>query len=209
MLPLLGNLTGRRLGLLVHLTGNDIRMKYPGVWVAQTSGIVLTKEGIWKRVPIKTDQSTTFFVLHDLLREIGFIAWAQSRGEDFLFPTLTSLKDPSKQASTYMQRLFRKAGVPGNRREVFHSLRGGHIELMRTNKVDPRDRRLQAGHKIEEEHELYGFKAISEERAREIAHAKLKEEVDYSMFRGLDFGKLARARRTLGRRPKPDGQAGA
>ncbi len=34
ILPLLGDLTGRRLGLLVHLTGNDIRQKYPGVWVA-------------------------------------------------------------------------------------------------------------------------------------------------------------------------------
>ena len=76
MLPLLGNLTGRRLGLLVHLTGNDLREKYPGVWVAQTTGIVLSPEGLWKRVPIKTDQSTTFFVLHDLLREIGFIDWA-------------------------------------------------------------------------------------------------------------------------------------
>ena len=205
MLPLLGNLTGRRLGLLVHLTGNDIRLKYPGVWVAQTSGIVLTEEGVWKRVPIKTDQSTTFFVLHDLLREIGFIEWAQAQGNAFLFPTLTNLKDPSKQASTYMQRLFRKAGIPGNRREVFHSLRGGHIEMMRDNKVDPRDRRLQAGHKLEEEHDLYGFRAISEKRAREIAHAKLKEEVDYSMFQGLDFEKLAKARRTMGRRPKTRG----
>lgn len=202
MLPLLGNLTGRRLGLLTHLTGNDIREKYPGIWVAQTSGIVLTEEGVWKRVPIKTDQSTTFFVLHDLLREIGFIEWAQARGDAFLFPTLTSLKDPSKQASTYMQRLFRKAGIPGNRREVFHSLRGGQIDLMRDNKVDPRDRRLQAGHKIGEEHDLYGFKAISEKRAREIAHAILEEEVDYSVFHGLDFERLSGARRTRGRRPK-------
>ena len=201
LLPLLGNLTGRRLGLLVHLTGNDLREKYPGVWVAQTTGIVLSQEGVWKRVPIKTDQSTTFFVLHDLLREIGFVDWARKQGDDFLFPALTSLKDPSKQASTYMQRLFRKAGIEGQRREVFHSLRGGHIELMRDNKVDPRDRRLQAGHKLEEEHDLYGFKAISEVRARELAHATLNPEVDYSMFRGLDFARLAHARRTRGRRP--------
>ncbi|RST87722.1 hypothetical protein EJC49_04240 [Aquibium carbonis] len=173
LLPLLGNLTGRRLGLLVHLTGNDLREKYPGVWVAQTSGIVLSPEGLWKRVPIKTYQSTTFFVLHDLLLKIGFIDWASAQGDAFLFPALTSLKDPSKQASTYMQRLFRKAGIAGQRREVFHSLRGGHIELMRDNKVDPRDRRLQAGHKLEEEHDLYGFKSISEVRARELAHAKL------------------------------------
>ncbi len=61
MLSLLGNLAGRRLGPLVHLTGTDIRLKCLGVWVAQTSGIVLTEQGVWQRVPIKTDQSTTFF----------------------------------------------------------------------------------------------------------------------------------------------------
>lgn len=68
--------------------------------------------------------------------------------------------------------------------------------------VDARDRKLQAGHKLQEEHDLYGLKAISEKRAREIAHAKLMDEVDYSMFRRIDFEKLAKARRTMGRRPK-------
>lgn len=101
-----------------------------------------------------------------------------------------------------MQRLFRRAGVKGNGREVFHSLRGGHIDFMRNANVDPRDRRLQAGHKLEDEHDLYGFRAITEERAYQIAHAELDKRVDYSVFRGLDFDKLARARRTKGPRRK-------
>ena len=63
MLPLLGHLTGRRLGLLIHLIGTDIREKYPGVWIAETDGIV-KQGGVWQRVPIKTDASTGFFVLH-------------------------------------------------------------------------------------------------------------------------------------------------
>ncbi len=41
MLPLLGLLTGRRLGLLVNLHGSDIVEKYPGVWVVNTTGIRL------------------------------------------------------------------------------------------------------------------------------------------------------------------------
>ncbi len=200
ILPLLGDLTGRRLGLLVHLQGSDIREKYPGVFVARTSGIVLTAEGIWRRVPIKTDQSTTFFVLHDFLREIGFVDWARAKGQTSLFPELTRLADPSKSASSYMQRLFKKAGVQGNGREVFHSLRGGHIDFLREAKVDSRDRRLQAGHKIENEHDLYGFRAITEDRAFEIAHAALDARVDYSIFRGLDFDRLAQGKRTRGRR---------
>ncbi|MBS9721506.1 hypothetical protein JYU29_12510 [Tianweitania sp. BSSL-BM11] len=202
VLPLLGDLTGRRLGLLVHLQGSDLREKYPGVFVAQTGGIVLTADGVWRRVPIKTDQSTTFFILHDFLREIGFVDWARAKGQTSLFPELTRLAEPSKSASSYMQRLFKKAGVQGQGREVFHSLRGGHIDFLRKAKVDARDRRLQAGHKIDNEHDLYGFKAITEDRAFEIAHAKLDQRVDYSMFRGLDFEKLAQGKRTRGRRVK-------
>lgn len=202
LLPLLGHLTGRRLGLLVHLTGNDIREKYPGVWVAQTSGITLGDNGIWRRVPIKTDASVTFFVLHDFLRQIGFVEWAAEQGDAFLFRELTRLSDPSKSASSYMGRLFRKAGVDGGRKEVFHSLRGGSIEQMRDAKVDTRDRKLQAGHALDDEHDLYGFRAISEKRANAMARAELVEGVDFSVFEGLDFNRLARGKRTFGRRRK-------
>lgn len=201
MLPLLGDLTGRRLGLRTFLQGNDIREKHEGVFVAQTCGIVLNEQGRWERVPIKNEHSTTFFVLHDFLREIGFIDWAMRQGEQFLFPTLTSLADPSKSASSYMQRLFRKAGIEGNRKEVFHFFRGGQIELMRDHKVDARDRKIQVGHKVDAEHDIYGFKAISELRAREIARARLKPEVDYSVFRGPNFDKMAGRKRTRGRGP--------
>lgn len=144
MLPLLGHLTGRRLGLLVHLTGDDIREKYKDVWVAQTSGTIKIGK-TWRRVPIKTEASSTFFVLHGYLKEMGFVDWAVARGDQFLFPELMRLVDPSKSASS-MSRLFEKAGVTEKRKEVFHSLRGGNIELMRDNKVDTRDRKLQAGH---------------------------------------------------------------
>ncbi|QKV18989.1 hypothetical protein [Oricola thermophila] len=200
MLPLLGHLTGRRLGLLVHLTGNDIREKYPGVWVAETDGIV-KQNGVWKRVPFKTDASTRFFVLHGFLEEIGFIEWARAQGDRFLFAELMKLKDPSKSASSYMQRLFLRAGIEKGRREVFHSLRAGNIEDMRDAKIDPRDRRMQAGHTVgTDEHDNYGFKAISETRAREMVRLPLNPEIDYSVFRGLDFEKMARKKRANGKR---------
>lgn len=192
MLPLLGHLTGRRLGLLVHLTGNDFREKFDQVWVAQTAGI-MNINGQWKRVPIKTNASMTFFVLHEFLKEIGFIDWAVAQEHRFIFPGLMKLKNPSKSGSSYMQRLFEKAGVVvGDRREVFHSLRGGNIEDMRDAKVDTRDRKLQAGHQIgADEHELYGFRSIPEKRAREIAKMPLNADIDYTVFTGLDFDRLA------------------
>ncbi|RFC62296.1 hypothetical protein DYI37_15765, partial [Fulvimarina endophytica] len=95
LLPLLGHLTGRRLGLLIHLKGHDFREKYHGVHVAQTSGITQIN-GVWKRVPYKTNASTNFFVLNDFLDEIGFVHWAKGLGDAFLFPELMRLADPSK-----------------------------------------------------------------------------------------------------------------
>ena len=197
MLPLLGQLTGRRLGLLLHLTGNDLRAKYPGVWVAQTEGIVLV-DGKWTRVPYKTQASTTFFVLHDLLHEIGFVEWAMSKGESFLFPQLMGLQEPSKSASQYMRRLFERVGIESGRGEVFHSLRGGQIEDMRDAKVNGRDSRLQAGHAVgDDEHNQYGFMSLTEKRARELAKLPLNPEIDYSPYEGDGFRNALQGEKNL------------
>jgi integrase len=202
MLPLLGHLTGRRLGLLIHLTGNDFREKFAGVWVAQTAGVAMIK-GKWQRIPYKTDASTPYFVLHNFLIEIGFVDWAIGIGDAFIFAELMKLKDPGKSASSYMLRLFKKAGVKPGNREVFHSLRGGNIDDMRDAKVDPRDRKLQAGHQLgSDEHELYGFKALQERQARELARMPLNDDIDFSVFKGLDFQKLAATPRVAGPRSK-------
>lgn len=200
MLPLLGHLTGRRLGLLVHIYASDIVEKYPGVWIVDTTSIRRV-DGKLRRIPLKTDASLTFFVLHDKLKEIGFIDWAVSQGEQPLFPNLMSLTDPSKSGSQYMGRLFAKAGVPRGRREVFHSLRGGQIEEMRDHEVDARSRKLQAGHEIgSDEHELYGFRSLTEHKARSLARLKLNPEIDFSVFEGLDFEAISKNTRQEGRR---------
>ncbi len=200
MLPLLGYLTGRRLSLLIHLRGSDFREKYAGVWVAETDGIVKV-DGVWKRVPFKTDASTGFFVLHEFLSDIGFVDWARKQGDSFLFSEIMKLEDPGKSASSYMQRLYRRAGIgPGNR-EVFHSFRSGSIEEMRDKDVDARDRRLQAGHAVgDDEHDNYGFKSISETRARKMVKLPLNPDIDFSVYEGLDFESMARKTRIKGKR---------
>lgn len=201
-LPLLGFLTGRRLGLLLHLKGEDFREKFEGVWVAQTSGIVQT-DGRWKRVPIKNSASASFFVFHNFLSEIGFIQWAKEQGDQFLFPELIKLKDPSKSASSYMARLFEEAGIKGSRGEVFHSLRGGYIADTGDQNIEKRDRQMQVGHEVgDDEHDKYGFRTLTERKARALANLPLNPDIDLSMFRGLDFDKFAKAKRTRGRKPR-------
>lgn len=195
MLPLLGFLTGRRLGLLVHMKGSDIRDKYGDVWVAQTNGIILL-HGKWQRSPIKTEASTSFFVLHNFLKEIGFIDWAVKKGDEFLFSELMRLDDPSKSASSYMGRLFKKAGIKDTRNEVFHSLRGGYISESAEQQIDRRERKLQVGHQLgEDEHDKYGFKALTDKQARRIASLPFASNIDLSMYQGLDFEKMARKKR--------------
>ena len=205
MLPLLGHLTSRRLGLLIHLRGNDIREQFPEVWVGQVTRLSKVN-GLWTTVPVKTQESERYFVLHDFLREIGFIDWATRQGSNFLFPNLMKLADPSKSGSSYMQRLFKDAGIKPKRgeesvgrREVFHSLRGGNIQDMRESGVDSRERRVQAGHSAgTDEHDLYGFDVATEKEARKLKVLPLDPEIDYSIFRGLDFEAIAKRRRVAG-----------
>lgn len=196
MLPVLAHLTGRRLGLLVYLRGSDIRQK-DGVMIAQSGGIVFDAAR-WRRVPIKTDESTTFFVLHDFLSEIGFVQWAQQR-EGFIFEALHEHPDPSKYASKLLNRLLRGGGAAGGNMEVFHSLRGDAIDAMRAHRIDPRARRLQAGHELGDEHERYGFRALRAAESQTLARMPLSTDIDWSVFSGLDFGAMAARRRSRGR----------
>lgn len=199
LMPLLATLTGRRLGLLLYLRGSDIREKH-GVAVAQTDGIVL-QNGAWQRVPVKTNESMVFFVLHDFLREIGFVDWAR-RQEGWIFAQAHTHADPSKYMSKVLNRAMRRAGAAGRHVETFHSMRGDAIDEMREEAVDSRTRRLQAGHELGDEHERYGHRALSATACRHLASLPLDPSLDWSVFRNLDFDRLAAGKRARGRRPR-------
>jgi hypothetical protein len=66
-----------------------------------------------------------------------------------------------------------------------------------------RFQRLQAGHELGDEHDKYGFRALSAEECLRLANLPLQEGIDWTVFKGLDFEAMAKRRRTRGRRPKP------
>jgi hypothetical protein len=203
MLPLTAKLTSRRLGLLTFLHSQDIRRK-DGIWIAQTNGIVevvdeKTGKKSWRRIPIKTAESMTFYVLHNFLDEIGFIEWMKAR-DGFIFQEAHKHPDPSKYMSKTMQNAMKRSGAKG--REVFHSLRGDAIDEMRDADVEGRARRLQSGHELGDEHEKYGFRALTAKQCQYLANLPLQEGIDWSVFKGLDFDAMAKRCRTRGRRPK-------
>lgn len=198
MLPLLAHLTGRRLSALIYLRGIDIIEKFDNVWVAQPTSIVEI-EGRARRVPLKTKASLSFFVLHEFFHRIGFIDWALSCGNRFLFPDLMRLADPSKSASQYMQRLFKKAGIAPGCGEVFHSLRAQYIDDLRDHEVSQRAGRIQVGHSVGADvNAHYGLKSLNEASAVALARLPMRSDVDYSMFEALDFRRMVRNRRSKG-----------
>jgi hypothetical protein len=203
ILPLMAKLTGRRLGLLAYLQGEDIREKH-GVWIAQTNGIVEVKDETtsvtsWQRVPIKTTESMTFYVLNNYMDEIGLVKWMCAQS-GFIFKELHEHPNPSKYASKTMQNVMKRNGA--KRGEVFHSLRGDAIDEMRDAEVEGRARRLQSGHELGDVHDKYGFRALTAKQCQYLANLPLQEGIDWDIFRGLDFDAMAKRRRTAGRRPK-------
>ena len=199
ILPLLAALTTRRLALLLFIKGEDIRHKH-GVYIAQVSDMAQIN-GRWTRVPIKTNESKSFFVLHNFLDEIGFIAWARAR-QGFLFEEAHRHTDPAKYMSKVMNRLLQRSGAAGRNSEVFHSLRGDGIQLMRDDEVQPRTVRMQAGHELGDTHNRYGSKSLQEQDCVRLATLPLPKGIDWSVFKGLDFDVLAAKRRTRGRAPR-------
>lgn len=204
MFPLMAKLTSRRLGLLTYLRSEDIRQKH-GVWIAQTNGIVEvvdeeTGKKSWRRVPIKTSESMTFYVLHNYMDEIGLVSWMRAQ-DGFIFKEAHRHPDPSKYMSKTMQNHMKRCGAKGG--EVFHSLRGDAIDEMRDADVEGRARRLQSGHELGDVHDQYGFRALTAKQCQYLANLPLQQGIDWDVFKGLDFDAMAARRRTRGRRPKP------
>lgn len=200
MLPLLGYLTGRRLGLLAFIRGEDIR-KHDGVWVVTPRDVVRDGEGKWVVVPFKTGESLSSFVLHDRLVQIGFVDWAK-RQTGFLFSSLHETKDPADTASKRMCRLYKKAGIDNEFYKTFHGLRHAKINCDRDLGIDGRTTRLQVGHELLDVHDAYGGIQMRRSELHTVAYAELPPEIDFAAFTGLDFDRLAVARSGVGRPTK-------
>ena len=200
MLPLLGYLTGRRLGLLAFVRGEDIH-QHDGVWVVTPRDIVRDDQGTWVTVPFKTGESLTSFVLHDLLVRIGFVDWARGQ-RGFIFSSLHETQDPADTASKRMCRLYDKAEIDRKIYKMFHGLRHAKINRDRDLGIASRTTRLQVGHELIDVHDAYGGAQMRRSELHTIAYAELPPEIDFAVFAGLDFNRLAAARSGRGRPTK-------
>jgi hypothetical protein len=201
LLPPLGFVAGRRIGQLAWLRREDI-FQLHGVWVVVPRPVVKV-DGECKLVPFKTGESLKIFVLHDMFERIGLIAYLKSLGPGFIFEELHErIKDPADTAQKRMATVYDAAEVNREIFKAFHGLRHSKINYDREIKLPERVSRLQVGHELGDDHMKYGLQQLSASELREVANARLPDEVDWSIFDGLDFEKLSKHRVTRGRKKK-------
>jgi hypothetical protein len=169
--------------------------------IIRVNGIVFdAKDGIYRRIPYKTNESLRFFVLHSAFRKWGFVDWAIEQGDNFLLRLLQTCKDPSDTASDRINKLLRRGGGAGMNIEVGQSLRHGGKDLLIEEDVDTTTIRLQMGHRASDPHAGYGTRAeLRRKQCQELANFELPKEIDWSMFEGLDFEAMASTPRRAGR----------
>jgi DNA-binding transcriptional regulator YiaG len=214
-LPLLGYLTGARLGELVGLRTQDIELT-DGVWTAELSSRIdgeasiapsyTRKKGSRKKGrknrEIKNPDSLRRFALHHKLTDLGFIDWVgrqRDEGHIYLFPDLHNIKSkrpsdaapkrPSGVASKRMQRLFETLKMGS--KYVFHSLRHSFKDWAREGEIAERTIALQAGHSLEGVALNYGSKVLTDKQLQQIASLPIADGVELDVFKGV-FVKTSR-----------------
>jgi len=185
-LPLLGLMTGARLGELVYLRGADIQ-RMNGVLVADlTTGNLLPGRNI--RRPLKTEQSRRMFVIHETICRLGFEEWVSGRA-GWVFPLFHEsvtrnerIKRPRNAASKRFQRLFDEWGLTKDRVEVFHALRHTYKDWAREKGIEERTIALQTGHSLQGVALQYGTKALRPDEMRRLATLALPGDWDLAPY---------------------------
>lgn len=196
LLPPLGYLTGRRVGLLATLLREDI-VELHGVWAFLVRSHHY-HEGRWVPVPFKSDASREIIIIPQVMVDAGFVEWVQ-REPGWLFRRIMACADPADAAQKRVNSLIKDYTGPTDLSWVFHALRHGKIDNDRDNQVDTRLIMKTVGHKLGDIHNGYG--RLTPKQMRAIAAAAPPEGVDWGLLRTIDFELFSKAR-PWRRRPK-------
>lgn len=191
-LPLLGSITGARIGELVFLQGKDVyRMETEdGIaqWVMDLRTKLVGEDGSEERRRIKNMSSRRLIALHECFETIGFIAYAKTRrANEWLFPSAfyhgkARVKDPADAASKRMNRMLREIGIHKTLELVFHSTRHNAKDFMRMAKIDERTHDLQTGHAFRNTSKAYGSKTLRAEELEVLRSLSLPKGLDLSPY---------------------------
>lgn len=189
LLPPMGFLTGRRVGLLATLRREDVFGMH-GVWFFRVRSHHY-HDGRWEPVPVKSEASMEIVIIPQVMVEAGFVEWAR-REPGPLFPKLMACKDPADAAQKRVNRLIKDHTGEGELNWVFHALRHGKIDNDRDNAVEARLIMKQVGHEARDVHDAYG--RLTPKQMRAIAATLPPEDVDWNLLKTIDFEAFSKAK---------------
>jgi len=181
-LPLVGLLTGMRLGELVYLQPKDI-VEIDGHTVIDLR-LPLLVNGKQEDRSLKTETSPRIVALHPFLTECGFVRWAKQR-RVWVFGEFHKARVPADAAGKQMSNWMQKLGIHSEYKHVFHSLRHNAKHWLRTNIEGDTSKHIadkQCGHKPTSVGDAYGFKDLQSDEIAKIEALPLPKGVDFSGF---------------------------
>lgn len=189
-LPLLGTVTGARVGELVFLQGKDVYEITPGLWVADLTTDLLTPEGKALERKVKTKLSSRTFALHQVLIDAGFVDYAKSRADDeWVFPHAFhsgngrgAVERPADAASKRLNRQLRELGIHKPYEQTFHSSRHTAKDIMSIAKIDERTSDRQTGHAPKTVSRRYGKSQLRVDEVQVLAALPLPEGLDVTPY---------------------------
>jgi integrase len=177
-LPLVGLMTGMRLGELVFLQGGDLVKVEDNLVIDLRRPIIIN--GRERRRPLKTKTSRRLVAVHQLLHDVGFVEWAM-RKEGWLFDAFHTAKDPADAAQKRMAYWMKELGIHSWQSGVFHSLRHNTKAWLRIH-IGDRNADLQCGHAPTGVGANYGFRILEPEEVQQIMQVPLPRGVDFSPY---------------------------
>lgn len=191
-LPLLGAITGARVGELIFLQGKDLyAMVGPNgdrYWVIDLRTDLTAENGAKEKRQIKNKPSRRLIALHEIFEQTGFIDYVRSRDAlDYVFPAAfyygkKRVEDPADAASKRMNRMLQKVGIHKTLENTFHSTRHNAKDAMRLALVDERTHDLQSGHRLKTVSRRYGKKHLKTEEIEVLRAMPLPTGLDLSPY---------------------------
>lgn len=173
-LPVLGLLTGMRLGEIVFLQPGDF-VEYEGF-----QAIDLRRFNDRHR-HVKTKESLRVVPIHPMLHEVGFTSWMLTQKGKWLFPVFHDAADPADSAQKRMAYWMKSLGIHVPQIATYHSLRHSAKAWLRAIAGD-RIADLMQGHSLPTVGGKYGFGLLQAEEIEKIVTGAPPRDVDFGPY---------------------------
>lgn len=179
-LPLVGMLTGMRLGEIVWLQVSDLVEQSGHMIIDLRLPLVINRQQVERR--LKTETSPRIVALPPALIEAGFVDYAlKVRKRGFVFSAFHTADDPADAASKQMKNWMVKLGIHERHRQTFHSLRH-NAKHWYAVEFGERIADRQLGHAPANVSRGYGFPVLQDDEIEQIAAMRIPRGLDLSPF---------------------------